>query len=134
MIGTWYLLPMILGPVVGVIGTVFGAFLTMKAQRRTTAGTVETSNAAELWAENSRIVERLSKEVERLERDVMELRNEVRELRTERDQAWIERDKTKVRLHEMEMELTRLRAGQAIQAAQTVAAAKLSEAADAQLP
>lgn len=68
---SWYVvIPMIVAPIIGVIGTIFGGLLTYRANRRTAAGTVETSNASELWAENSRLIERLSKEVERLGQQV----------------------------------------------------------------
>ena len=63
---SWFMVPLILGPVVGVIGTVFGGWMTYRAGRRVASGTVQTSNATELWQENSRLMDRLSKEVERL--------------------------------------------------------------------
>ena len=63
---SWFLLPLIIGPLVGVVGTVFGGWMSYRSTRRTAAGTVQTSNASELWSENARLIDRLSKEVERL--------------------------------------------------------------------
>ena len=119
MIGTWYLVPMILGPVVGVIGTVFGAFLANRAQKRTTSGTVETSNATELWTENNRIIDRLREDIDRLRKDVDDLRSEVASVRQERDQLMRENGDLRIKLHDLELEMVRLRAGQAIQAVTT---------------
>ena len=119
MIGTWYLVPMILGPVIGVIGTVFGAFLANRAARRTTSGTVETSNATELWNANNRIIDGLRADIDRLRKDVDGLRNEVATVRQERDQLMRENGDLRVKLHDLELEMVRLRAGQAMQAVTT---------------
>ena len=55
----WFVLPSVL---VGILGTLTGYFtarMNMRNQSRTTAGTVESSTASELWAANQRILDRL---------------------------------------------------------------------------
>jgi predicted nuclease with TOPRIM domain len=72
----FYLVMAIAGPLVGVFGTVFGGVMTYRASKRTSAGTVETSNASELWAENDRLMKRLTDQVDRLAKEVDRLTTE----------------------------------------------------------
>lgn len=119
-IGNSYVVFMVLGPLLGVIGTLVGQFINAKIAKRTTSGTVETSNASELWQENSRLVDRLTKEIDRLTTDVDHVRDELRRIRAERDEALSAAAAMRERIHELELELQRLKYGQAAAAVTTV--------------
>lgn len=112
----WFILPLVIGPMVGVVGTTFGAWLTVRANRRTTSGSVETSNASELWTENNRIQDRLRADIDRLRKDVDDLRAEVVAVRLERDQLMRENSELRIKVHDLELEMVRLRTGQAMPA------------------
>lgn len=121
MIGSnYYIVLMVLGPLLGV----FGTMVTQRAQaaisKRTTAGTVQTSNAGELWQENARLVDRLTKEIDRITADVDHVREELRRMRVERDDALTASAGMRERIHELELELQRLKYGQAANAVTTV--------------
>ena len=79
----FFLVMAVAGPLVGVFGTVFGGVMTYRASRRTSAGTVETSNASELWAENDRLMKRLTDQVDRLAKEVDRLTTENSRLNAE---------------------------------------------------
>lgn len=117
--GNFYIVLMVVGPLVGVFGTIATQIFSARLQKRTTSGTVATSNASELWAENSRLVDRLGKEIDRLTADVDHVREELRRIRQERDNALGEAAAMKERVHELELELLRLKHGQAAAAVQT---------------
>lgn len=107
-----YVLPMVISSLVGVVGVVFGGVMTYKANKRTSSGTVATSNAMELWAENSRLVDRLTKEIDRLTGDVDNLRQEVTKLRGERDDLRKENTNLRQKQHELEIEVIKLQSSQ----------------------
>ncbi|MGE3463884.1 MAG: hypothetical protein AB7I04_18400 [Pseudomonadales bacterium] len=104
--GNSYIVLMVAGPLLGVLGTFVGQWFTAKTQRRTASGTVETSQAGELW-------QNLQKQVDRLEAELKEYRQENAELRRENERL-------KDQLHAFELELTRLRSGAALAATQPV--------------
>lgn len=100
-----FIIPMIMASIVGVGGTAFGAWMTYRANRRTSAGTVATSNANELWAENSRLMDRLTREIDKLSADVTRLQNEITKIRDERDALRQENIALRQKLHELEVEM-----------------------------
>lgn len=118
--GNSYIVLMVVGPLLGVVGTLAGQFVSATMARRTTSGTVETSNATELWTENARLIERLTKEVDRLAADLDHVREELRRMRGERDDALKDASAMRERVHELELELQRLKFGQAAAAVTTV--------------
>lgn len=119
-LGNGYLVFMVIGPLLGVVGTLVTQFVNAKVAKRTTSGTVQTSNANELWTENARLIDRLTKEIDRLQADVDHVRDEMRRMRTERDEAIASAAAMRERIHELELELQRLKFGQAAAAITTV--------------
>ncbi len=105
MIGAWYILPMIITSCLGIVGTIFGGVMTYRTSKRTASGTVETSNANELWTENSRLVDRLGKEIDRLNKDVDMLRSELGKLSIERDELRGENVALRHKMHALEIEM-----------------------------
>lgn len=98
-----------LGAVAGVAGGFVGAVaavLGFRLKRRLSSGTVETSTAHDLWMENSRLVDRLTKEID--------------QMRTDLHLLSAERNVLKDRVHELELEVVRLRFGHAAAAVMTV--------------
>lgn len=74
--GNYFYLLMVVSPALGVIGTLATQYFASKTQRRTAAGTVETSTASELWTENDRLFKRLEGQVDRLAAEVKRLTEE----------------------------------------------------------
>ena len=79
----WFVIPMIIGPALGVVSAILTAFLTYNTTRRGASGSVQTSNASELWAENDRIITRLIKEVDRTSIELTHVTTERDALRLE---------------------------------------------------
>jgi predicted nuclease with TOPRIM domain len=103
-----YILPMIISSLVGVVGIVFGGYMTYKSNKRIASGSVATSNANELWQENSRLIDRLTKEIDKLGSDVERLQKEVTELRSERDGLRGENTRLREKQHELELEMAKM--------------------------
>lgn len=124
--GNSFYLFMIIGPLVGVFGTVATQFFAARLQKRTTAGTVATSNANELWQQAKWTIERQDKAIEALGKRIDELLETVRRLQADLDKEREKNEELVEKVHLQELELVRLRAGQAVAAAQTPAPTKVT--------
>lgn len=72
-----------LPPVLIFAGTVVGGFVTYFVAKRNTSGTVQTSEAASLWAESNALRAEYKQRAEKLEARLEEVNNQLSEVMTQ---------------------------------------------------
>jgi hypothetical protein len=116
--GSWvFILPMVLSGVLGALGTLLTQWINARNQRRTTAGTVETSSANELWLQTKWTIERQDKVIDAQTKRIDELVTTIQRLQLELDRERAKNEELVEKVHLQELEMMRLRAGQAVAAA-----------------
>lgn len=103
-ISIWYILPTIVGSLVGIAG-LLSAYFTA---RRTTSGNVATSNASEIWRENQQLRDFLKGQVSDLASQVLQIQQREEECKRENEAL-----NRKVEALEFELRALKIKLGEA---------------------
>lgn len=99
-----------IAPISVLIGVIVSSFITYKIAKRTTSGDINTSQAAELWAESNKLRTEYKERAEKLEQRLEVVNNQLSDVMTELAKLRTKDGINEVRISELERIIKELRA------------------------